>query len=464
MTTQDPNAPVTSGEQDGVWSGEDANTPGSQDTELVVGHGGPTSHEADLVDSSYTDGATVDTAGIYQSPGYDLGDEEDDVTNPSNIAPNTNSGQSGIPYANYDGTTNGATSQDAQVVPGDTEFAFGHGYDAATDNNDAIPPQQPGAKQPDIEAGTWYIADPDADANGMNGFLDTNPWGTGFPDDGVGGQSGAEVGVNTGLYADFYGQTNSDSQVLDTTNTSNPTALPANDGTDIVLSAVDLLGGTSHVYDSTNIDGAYQGLTVGDGVSDPGAPTAVSWTFLANSAEVTWTAPASAGGGHIREYVVYGWRVRDASYLPANDAAADAYLTNGVLPTVTAHSRGVTKYAADGTTTVEVPQTRVRVEHLEPGAYYFFRVAARNETGTGVLSAITGVTYPTAPPIPTYYLSAVDINNDPITVPGGTDPMGESLAQMTFANNAGLDDDGDDLTGQTAGQLAGPGEEGEDRI
>jgi hypothetical protein len=577
MTTQDPNHPIDSGSQVAPWSGEPANTAGSQDTELVAGHGSPTSNEAKAAiaqDHSYTDGATVDTEGIYQSPGYSLGAQEDDATNPSTIHPNTNSGQAGVPYAKYDGTTNGAVAKDA-VVPGDTEFAYGHGYNPATDNNKAIPPTQPGAKQPDIDATTKYVGDTDA---GPNGQLDTNPWATGYPGGGVGGLSGNEVPLNTGLYASFYGQTNNASQVLDTTNTSNPTALPANNGTALgSQTALDLTGGTGHYVETSNIDAAYPGLTAGLGVTAPGKPTGVSWTFHAGSAEVSWNAPVlpapvqantvvttsdagvfgstgtyfyvvtatdllgetvvsneksaviaattssatiswgavtgatgykvyrgtgaglenrliatitsgstlsfkdrgaagtvaalpasntavNGGGGHIREYVVYGWRVRGAAKLPANDAAADAYLTNGILPTVTAHSRGVTEYKADGTTIVKVPQTRVRVEHLEPGEYYYFRVAARNEAATGALSAITGVTYPTAPAIPAYYLSAVDIDGNPVVVPGSTLPEGESLAAMTFTGEHGIDDDGVNLTGQSVGQLAEPGEEDEDRV
>lgn len=453
MATVDPNQPVQKDVRaNDPWTEEANGTPGSPDTQLVVGHTGqPTNKEAALVDSSYKDGKTTDTEGIYQSPGYSLGTQEDDTTNPHTVVPNSNPGQK---VDNFTGTTNGATAA-ATIVPGDTEFAFGH--DTASGNIPYLA-NQPGAKQPDITSG------PDAffgatQGTPPNSELDTLSFKGGA---GVLSPTYGQVSVTSGTSQAQFGQANNQPGDLDTTNTAIPTTTSTpNTGTILATpSGYDLTGGGQSVKDTLY---GYPGLTAGVGVTAPGAPTAVTWAFESGSSVVSWTAPASAGGGHIREYVVYGWRVADAAHLPANTAAADAYLTNGIPPTVTGHSRGETRFKADGTTVSLEPAAELRIEHLTPGDFYFFRVAARNEVATGLLSALGAASGTQTSP--DYFLDAQKLDGTRVLVPGTADlPEGESLSELTFTGAQGIDETGATLTGEIASELAEAGEEGDDRI
>jgi titin len=100
----------------------------------------------------------------------------------------------------------------------------------------------------------------------------------------------------------------------------------------------------------------------------PGAPTALSATGVAASAELDWTMPADDGGAPITDYVVQ-------------------YATNANGPFTT---------FADGTSAL----TSTTVTGLTNGTSYVFRVAAVNAAGTGPVSSLSSATPLAAPSAP----------------------------------------------------------------
>jgi hypothetical protein len=107
------------------------------------------------------------------------------------------------------------------------------------------------------------------------------------------------------------------------------------------------------------------------GATIPGAPTGLSATAGNGTAALSWTAPASDGGGAITGYVV--------EYTPAGGSAQ----TSGT------GSAGTTFTLNSGNSTVT------------NGVTYSVRVAATNAAGQGPYSSAVNVTLPTVPGAPT---------------------------------------------------------------
>lgn len=82
----------------------------------------------------------------------------------------------------------------------------------------------------------------------------------------------------------------------------------------------------------------YPGETEGSFGSAPGQPSGVSWVYGATAATVSWAA-ATSTGTPVREYVVVGYKVLNASYIPTEFAPA---LTAPVATTPSAQVSGGT--------------------------------------------------------------------------------------------------------------------------
>jgi hypothetical protein len=135
---------------------------------------------------------------------------------------------------------------------------------------------QPGAKQPDLTSGAdvmfgaqqGTVPSQELDTLSFKGGAGTLPANYGA------------VSASSGTSAAQFGQANNTPGELDTTGTAMPTAVSFNDGLAVSLpTSYDLTGGSHHIMETSNIDAAWPGLTAGQGVTAPGKPTNVAWTF-----------------------------------------------------------------------------------------------------------------------------------------------------------------------------------------
>lgn len=121
------------------------------------------------------------------------------------------------------------------------------------------------------------------------------------------------------------------------------------------------------------------------GATIPGAPTGLSATAGDGTAALSWTAPASDGGGEITGYVVEYTPAGGSAETSGTGSAGTTFTLNSVNSTVT---NGVT---------------------------YSVRVAAANAAGQGPYSSAVNVTLPTVPGAPTALSSTAGNAQVPLT-------------------------------------------------
>ena len=137
-------------------------------------------------------------------------------------------------------------------------------------------------------------------------------------------------------------------------------------------------------------------------VTLPGAPGSVTASAGDAAATVTWTAPASNGGGAITGYVV-------TPYIAGVAQAAQTFASAATTEPVTG---------------------------LTPGTSYTFKVAAVNAAGTGPLSAASAAVTPNAGLALTFAAPPAGevsiVYNDALTATGGTGALAWSVSSGTL--------------------------------